>query len=173
MCEGETTLIRDLLGSFSKGMLVLADRNCYSFKLWTEASATGAELLWHTKSNHVLPVDERLGDGSWLSHLHEVVKNHLRPSDVVVRVVEFAVDDPGRHQAEDSTYRLVTTLLDPDAAPAYELAALYLERWEFETTLEELKTHQRGPRVVLRSKTPNGCVRRPTGTCTPTTPIGL
>lgn len=153
---GETTLTRDLLGSFGKGMLVLADRNFYSFKLWTEAAATGADLLWRTKSNHVLPIDERFGDGSWLSHLHEVVGNHRRPTEVVVRVVEYTLDDPGRPQAEDTTYRLITTLVDPDAAPADELAALYPERWEFETTLDELKTHQRGPRVVLRSKTPDG-----------------
>jgi len=34
--------------------------------------------------------------------------------------------------------------------------ALYAQRWEFETTLDELKIHQRGPRVVLRSKFPEG-----------------
>ena len=28
--------------------------------------------------------------------------------------------------------------------------------WEFETALDELKTHQRGPRAVLRSKMPDG-----------------
>jgi IS4 transposase len=48
----------------------------------------------------------------------------------------------------------VTTILDPAAAPAAELAALYHERWEIEGALAELKTHLRGARVVLRSKTP-------------------
>jgi len=52
--------------------------------------------------------------------------------------------------------RLLTTILDPKRAPAQELAALYPERWEFETALDELKTHQRSPRVVLRSKMPDG-----------------
>ena len=47
-------------------------------------------------------------------------------------------------------------LLDPEAASAEQLAAAYPERWEFETTLDELKTHQRGPRLVLRSRTPEG-----------------
>ena len=64
--------------------------------------------------------------------------------------------DPGRPQAAATTYRLLTTITDPDAAPAPDLAALYSERWEIENTLDELKTHQRGPRVVLRSKTPDG-----------------
>ena len=52
-------------------------------------------------------------------------------------------------------YRLVTTILDPEKAPAPELAALYHERWEIETALDELKTHLRGARIVLRSKRPD------------------
>ena len=32
---------------------------------------------------------------------------------------------------------------------------LYQERWEIEPALDELKTHLRGARIVLRSKTPN------------------
>lgn len=153
--KGETTLARGLLPSMGPGMLVLADRGFYSFALWNEARATGAELVWRTKSNHVLPVDERLPDGSYLSHLHEVVNNHRRTTDVAVRVIEYTLDDPGRPPAE-SAYRLLSTILDPDAAPAGELAAAYPQRWEFESTLDELKTHQRGPRVVLRSKAPDG-----------------
>ena len=154
--SGETTLARELLGSLGPRMLLLADRNFYSFALWTEAKATGADLLWRTKSNHILPEDERLADGSYLSHLHEIVKNKRRPTEVVVRVVEYTLEDPGRPQTEETTYRLLTTVLDPNAAPADELARLYPQRWEFETTLDELKTHQRGARVVLRSKTPDG-----------------
>jgi hypothetical protein len=72
-----------------------------------------------------------------------------------VRVVDYRLDDPGRPgQPED--YRLLTTILDPQVAPAAELAALYPQRWEQETTLDELKTHQRGPGVVLRSRDPDG-----------------
>ena len=52
-------------------------------------------------------------------------------------------------------YRLLTTVTDPEKAPAAELAALFHERWEIETALDELKTHLRGARIVLRSKTPD------------------
>lgn len=153
---GETTLTRGLLGSLSAGMLLLADRNFFGFELWKEASGTGADLLWRTRSNHNLPVDARLGDGSYLSH---VQANNDRPKPkhpIAVRVIEYSIDDPGRPQAEDTIYRLITTVLDPDTAPAADLAGLYSQRWEFETILDELKTHQRGPRVVLRSKSPDG-----------------
>src|SRR6266508_4569914 len=71
-----------------------------------------------------------------------------------VLVLEYRQDDPGRPQAAGEVYRLVTTILDPTAAPAHELAALYAQRWEQETVLDELKTHQRGAQVVLRSKSP-------------------
>ena len=75
-----------------------------------------------------------------------------------MRVVEYALDDPGRAETE-TRYRLLTTILDPEHAPAEELAPLYAERWEFEGALDELKVHQRGPRVVLRSKTPDGVIQ--------------
>jgi len=51
-------------------------------------------------------------------------------------------------------YRLITTILDPASAPAVELAALYHERWEIETTFDEFTTHVRSAQRVLRSKTP-------------------
>lgn len=153
---GETTLTRGLLPWLSAGMLLLADRNFFSFALWNEAAATGADLLWRTKSNHSLPVESRLADGSYISHIQANDDRRRLEHPVTVRVIDYTLDDPGRPQAEDRTYRLITTILDPHAAPAGDLAALYAERWEFETTLDELKTHQRGPRVVLRSKTPQG-----------------
>jgi hypothetical protein len=53
-------------------------------------------------------------------------------------------------------YRLVTTLLNPRLAPAHALIALYHERWEIEVVLDEIKTHERAQRKVLRSKTPEG-----------------
>ena len=123
-----------------------------------ERGEVGADLLWRTKSNHILPIEERLADGSYLSVLHEVVKNTRRRSDVVVRVIEHELTDPGRTDVEP-LYRLITTITDPVAAPAHELAALYPARWGIETTLGEMKTHQRGPRVVLRSKAPDGVVQ--------------
>ena len=154
--SGETTLACELLGSLDKGMLVLADRNFFSFNLWNEARDSGADLLWRTKTNRSLAVDKRLGDGSYLSHIQANDDRRRLENPVAVRVVEYRVEDPGRPQSEDTAYRLITTVVDPKKAPAAELAALYPQRWELETVLDELKTHQRGPRVVLRSKSPEG-----------------
>ena len=60
----------------------------------------------------------------------------------------------GRADAEP-LYSIVTTILDPERAPAAELAALYPERWEIETAFDELKTQLRGARMVWRSKRPD------------------
>lgn len=156
--QGEQTLAPQLFRSLGPDMLCLADRGFYSFTLWNQARATGTDLLWRTKKNHRLPVQERLADGSYLSQLF-ASSDTKRQDGVAVRVIEYTVDDPAQPSATDTTYRLLTTILDPEQAPASELAPLYAERWEIETAFDELKTHQRGPRLVLRSKNPDGVLQ--------------
>jgi hypothetical protein len=149
---GELDLARGALRRLSSGMLCLADRLFFGFELWNQAMSSGAELLWRVKKNLRLPVEQRLADGSYLSRIYPSDKDrrHGR-SGVVVRVVEYQLEDI---PDAEPLYRLVSTILDPALAPAQELAALYHERWEIETALDELKTHLRGARIVLRSKTP-------------------
>ena len=94
-----------------------------------------------------------MADGSYLSSLYATAKDRQRGrGGIPVRVIEYQL--LGVDGAEP-LYRLVTTILDSQQAPAQDLAPLYHERWELETALDELKTHLRGGRVVLRSKTPD------------------
>lgn len=150
---GEITLAKQVVASLVKRMLCLADRNFYGFALWNQARATGADLLWRIKKNLRLPREKQLPDGSYLSRVYASEKEQRHSENgIVVRVVEYKLEGvPG----SEPIYRLLTTILDPEAAPATELAALYHERWEIETALDELKTHLRGSRIVLRSKTPD------------------
>src|SRR5436305_893735 len=150
--EGETTLAHDVLPALRPGMLCLADRQFFGHALWREAAATGADLLWRVRHDLRLPREARLADGSYLSTIYPGEKDRRpRTAGVRVRVVEYRLE--GVAEAEP-LYRLVTTILDPAAAPATELAALYHERREIEGAPAELKTHLRGARMVLRSKTP-------------------
>jgi Insertion element 4 transposase N-terminal/Transposase DDE domain len=150
--EGETTLAHGALPALGPGMLCLADRQFFGHALWQAAAATGADLLWRVKRNVRLPREAVLADGSFLTTVHPSEKDRRRRTGGVrVRVVEYRLE--GIADAEP-LYRLVTTVLDPAAAPAADLAALYHERWEIEGALAELKTQLRGARVVLRSKTP-------------------
>ena len=94
-----------------------------------------------------------MADGSYLSTVYPSAKDRRRRTNgILVRVIEYRLHVvPGA----EPIYRLVTNILDPKRAPAEELAALYHERWEIETALDELKTHLRGAKIVLRSKTPD------------------
>ena len=152
----EQTLAKRLVVSLQPGMLCLADRGFTAHPLFSSAAATGAALLWRAKKNAVLPVLERLPDGSFLSELVASPDKYRREDVLLVRVVGYAIDDESRPGAIGTTYRLLTTILDPTQAPADELATLFAQRWEIESIFDELKTHQRGPRVVLRSRTPEG-----------------
>lgn len=150
---GEIALAKNALVSLKKGMLCLADRYFYGFDLWKQASSTGADLLWRMKKNILLPCEKKLSDGSYLSTIYSSPKDRrLKHRGIKVRVIEYTLD--GVSDAEP-TYRLLTTVLNHEETPAAELAALYHERWEIETALDELKTHLRGARIVLRSKTPD------------------
>jgi hypothetical protein len=153
---GEQRLAGAVVDRLGPGVLCLADRGLMSFALWQRARQTGAELLWRTRSDRVLPVRERLADGSYRSEIYAHHDDRRAGRDPLgVRVVEYRIDDPAR-PGNDTRYRLLTTILEPEQAPAEELAPLYAQRWEFENALDELKVHQRGPRLVLRSKLPDG-----------------
>jgi hypothetical protein len=148
----EMTLAKGVLPWLGQGMLCLADRYFFGFEFWQQARVTGAELLWRIRKNLRLPCEQRLADGSYLSRIYpsQQDRQHQR-NGVVVRVIDYRLEGVA---GAEPMYRLVTTILDPDKAPALELAALYHERWEIETALDELKTHLRGARIVLRSKRP-------------------
>lgn len=148
----EITLAVAVVPALRKGMLCLADRFFPAYDLWQKAAQTGAELLWRVRKNARLEVDKRLADGSYLSRIYRSTSDRRQGrKGLVVRVIEYRLKDvPGA----EPIYRLITTILDPKLAPAKELAALYHERWEIETALDELKTHLRGAQIVLRSKTP-------------------
>ncbi|MFH1177106.1 MAG: IS4 family transposase, partial [Acidobacteriota bacterium] len=117
--DGETTLARGLTRWIGPGMLCLADRNFFGFDLWQEMRATGSDQLWRVKKNLRLPCQKRLADGSFLSTIYASDADRRRARNgVVVRVVEYTL--AGVAGAEP-LYRLLTTILDPDEAPAEEL----------------------------------------------------
>jgi len=149
---GECTLAKSVVKNLTPGMLCLADRCFPGFKLWKQAHETGADLVWRGKKNLRLPCLKRFPDGSYLSIMYPSLRDRRKQTNgVEVRVIEYVLEDV---PDSEPFYRLITTITDPDKAPAHELAVLFHERWEIETALDELKTHLRGSQIVLRSKTP-------------------
>lgn len=151
--SGEWALCQPLLSRLQPGMLLMADRGFNGFEHWEQARATGAQLLWRCGVSRKLPVQQNLSDGSYLSTIRpsgvRVAEADARA--ITVRVIDYTLPKLADAQPH---YRLITTLLDDKTAPAMELAELYHRRWEMEAIYDELKTHLRQSRRVLRSKTP-------------------
>lgn len=164
----ERSVAARVIPAMRADMLVLGDRGFPGYELWAQAAATGAALVWRLPAaSFNLPVLQVLPDGSYLSRLRGPYRTgRPRPPDIPVRVIEYAVitreathpGGAGQDTGEVSElFVLITTLTDPDTAPAAELAELYRARWEAETALGALKTTQRGGHdAVLRSRDPAG-----------------
>lgn len=157
----ERVLTERMTAAFTDDMIVLADRGFYSYQLFSTAMDGGAQLLWRISNNLDLPVLEYYHDGSFRSELlpskmKAAIKAGRPPADVdsyriPVRVIEYMVKGRG----DNETIRLITTIADPQQAPADTLAALYQQRWEHELVFDEIKTHQMNQHRILRSRTPD------------------
>jgi hypothetical protein len=156
--RAEITLARPLLRHVQADMLLLWDRGFLSFDHVAQVLSRKAHLLARVKTGLVFTPCKRLGDGSYLAKLYPS-PTHRRQDrgGIVVRIIEYTFNDPGR-PGSGERHRLLTTLLDWRQHPARELIGLYHERWEEELAIDELKTHQR-QRPVLRSETPAGVVQ--------------
>lgn len=145
----EKTLARKLIDHLEPGMLCLADRLYPGYRLWKHTLATGAELVWRIRQVVRLQGVEALPDDSVLARMYLKWEGDRPVGDgILVRVIDYEVE------GGPEPIRLITSILDPARAPAQELAELYRERWEFETALDEFKTHLRGARTTLRSQRP-------------------
>jgi hypothetical protein len=164
--DTETVLATKLLSTdaVGDGMLIIADKGLYSNEHLRQIKDAGADALFRAKMDVGLPVLKWLPDGSYLSYspqrrakvkaFRQLHSGAIKITDLpglYVRVFEYEVAGRGD---EDELFTLVTTILDPEEAPAIELAAAYHERWEIELAIDEIKTHQKGPAAILRSKSP-------------------
>ena len=167
---GEKTLANPLYQRLNPDELLTADRNFYSFDAWELAARSGAALLWRAPTGLGLPIVTVLADGTYLSVLIDPkVRGARRRAAIIaaardgadlaeepahlVRVIEYDVPDREGNGTGELVV-LLTTITDPAHARAEELAAAYHQRWEEETSNDQLKTHLRGPGRVLRSRLP-------------------
>lgn len=164
--QGERELAAALTGTIDPDMLITADRGFYSFELFREYLSTGCHLLWRLSSSTILPVLRALPDGSYLSEIHPAGMRNSRTrihadniddirlaTHIAVRVIEYQIDGHTDEHGQPVTYRLITTILDPEQATATELAAAYHERWEQESAFREIEIYLRRGKGI-RSKLP-------------------
>lgn len=166
---GERSAAHRLCRLLDETMLLVCDQGFYSFALWNRAYGTGAEVVMRLPDIMDLPILDRLGDGSYLTLLFdpstpkpvraELTARAASGDDLAgeehrvrwARVVEYTVDGQG----SGDLICLLTSITDPDRAPALDLAHAYHLRWQHEQANREIKTQLRGPGKILRSKNPD------------------
>ena len=144
--SGEPELAIAMAAS-AAGMLVIMDRGFPGVALWKAYTQARAHLLIRARSSVARRPVRVLDDGTYLARMNLAGQKGAHPGGVLVRVIEYRVDG-------GEVIRLLTDLMDPVAFPAGELAALYLQRWESESSFRQVKTFQRGPQEILRSADP-------------------
>ena len=159
----EEAMFPSLLRHLQPGMLLMFDRNFFSYKLWNSVISRGVDILARVQKGIILNPIRHLGDGSYLAKIYP--SQWARKKDrngIIVRVIKYTLNDPQR-VGHGEEHTLLTSILDEEAAPALELIEGYHERWEHELTYDEQKTHLDPPRVTkpthLRSETPGGVVQ--------------
>jgi hypothetical protein len=135
------------MAASAAGMLVIMDRGFPGVALWKAYTQAGAHLLIRARSTVARRPVQVLADGTYLARMNLAGQKGAHPGGVLVRVIEYRVNG-------GEVVRLLTDLMDPAAFPAGELAALYHERWESESSFRQVKTFQRGPQEILRSADP-------------------
>jgi hypothetical protein len=167
----EHHLFKGLVRSLQKGMLVLLDRGLFSGPICAALCARGAHGLARLEAGMLTKPTQILQDGSYLVQLTPKTSPGLQ-APLTLRVIEYRLDPPlaraltgmprsrnSRRADPRAVHRLVTTLLDPQQAPAKELILLYHERWEIELCIDETRTHQRLADLPLRSRSPLGVLQ--------------
>ncbi len=153
---GERTLADRMRPGLSEGSVVLMDRNLTSYSFLWDLKRQGLDFVVRAKHKMKAELLHALGPGDFVVRI--TLPRQLRrarpdlPKHGTLREIVF--DGRG---ARDPL-RLFTTLLSPSVT-AGEIDALYLRRWDEETTNDELKTHLGDAAtvnrpLVLRSRNP-------------------
>jgi Transposase DDE domain len=153
--ESEWELALTLLAQLPKRAVVLGDRlyGCAPFAAALAAACqrVGSHFLLRARMEIKPQIVKRLRDGSRL--IRVPVRERGRRGHILewlqVREIRVRVGRPG---ARSSHLRLWTSLLDPETAPALELAPLYAQRWDHEVYFRELKRQVRRT-ALLQSHT--------------------
>jgi hypothetical protein len=162
--SSEPSLAWHLLGQLHPGMLLLWDRNFFSYSLWKKLLRRKIHILARVKKHLVKKPLHRLADGSYLAKIYPSPADRARDRrGIRVRVIRYTLRPSGcppQRVGHGEEHVLLTTLLDAWEYPARELIALYHERWEVELVYDEQKTHHNPRRASkpahLRSGTPAG-----------------
>jgi hypothetical protein len=158
--QSELALFRKIWDRLKAGMIYLADRGFCDFFSLAQLRQRDVDTV--LRLNAARPADFRFGKRlgphdrlvQWLKPSVKPATATKKlwqplPKQITVRLVRYPVSIPG---FRPRFIILATTLLDPLAYPAADLAGLYLRRWRVELFLRDIKTTLQ--LEVLSCKTP-------------------
>jgi hypothetical protein len=150
---------RRLLRSVNAGMLVMFDGGFIGYDSIKALIDRQAQALAPARKDMKLRPQKYLSDGTYIAHLNSWANKGTNDDPPIpVRVIAYTIDDPQRNP-QRATFRLITTLLDPDLYPAETLILLYHQRWDIELAIDEIDTHQRLTWTPFRSQKPVGVIQ--------------
>jgi len=160
--SSELPLLRDQWDSFNKGDIFLGDKGfCSYYDVWKFQQFGVDSILTLARRTPVEAASaiKVLGDNDLLIQWPKPPWNkkliygreewEALPDDLILRQIKIEVNVPGYRV---KSFYLVTTMTDPEAYPASELAELYYQRWDVELFFRDIKTTM--GMDVLRCKTP-------------------
>ncbi len=125
-------LLKRMLCSLPDSLgLLLLDAGFYSFELFQRLLSKNSQFLIPMKTNATPKLLKPFSKNDGLYQISQRLLPNL-PTTMTVRIV--TIQRPGFLPR-----RLVTSLLDPQAFPAQEIAELYHHRWHIETFFREFK----------------------------------
>jgi hypothetical protein len=156
---GERVRALRLLRSVKEGMLLMWDRGLHSYAMVEATVSKGCDYLGRIPANVKFLNEKPLDDSSYLSWIYPSGKLRKKGFEPIqVRVIEYTIENPDSPE-EQIRYRLITSLLDTEKFPAQLLACEYHQRWEVESTIDELKVHLLGRKTHIRSQKPKEVVQ--------------
>lgn len=155
-----------LLKHLGAGDLLALDRRYYSAWFLHELLERGIQFIVRVPANAKPKIVRRFGKGDYLVKIQARIPMPLgelykpargpacttRPITLTLRMIEY-------HLPGHETVRLITSLTDPEAVPARDIALGYHQRWEVELAYDETKVHLATVRhgtlhTVFRCKSP-------------------
>lgn len=143
---GETALLRSLLDSLHSGDVIVADRFYCSFMMIALLLGRGVDVCarLHQRRHVDFRRGKRLGKYDHLVEWRRPAKPPwmdeatyaLIPEKMTLREIRFNVSEPG-YRVQVLT--VVTTLTDPEAFTAQDIAQLYGFRWNSELDIRAIK----------------------------------
>jgi hypothetical protein len=145
----ELSLWRTLWKRLSPGEIVLGDRFYCTFFDFVGVMRQGCDAVFrlHARRPTDLRRGRRVGRNdrlvTWVRPIWSARPTGMRwreweslPETLTLRLIRFSVDIPG---FRSRSITVATTLLDPVAYPASQIAALYRDRWLIELRFRDIK----------------------------------